>query len=591
MANNRSFTDYFIKLPRPSTNPTPVQDQHRDEAHQLAQSSTSIALEIVSPDPQLLSVSQTSLCPPTKRRKAGAYRDEHVWLTSDNYCVFCKAYYSNRPKPQGSDGTFISKPFLNFKKATGFSSKHNKLLKHEESESHRKAKAFHSAREESLRQGTVFNQLHVASDSEKEENMQRLMDYAKAVYWLTKEEIPYTTKYTSLLDLCSELDGSKRMQMWNESRANNATYRSHDIPGEFLKAIKEQLEERTLNHAREIQPIAVLADEATDLRRRTILSVCTRTLNLKGEPVETFIGLRELESTTAVTVTESILNVLEKRNINLKNVFWLSFDGASNMSGNKNGTQALMITNHTQDAVFIHCRSHALQLVCVNAAQKYAEIKRIFSCLNSLWRLLYNSPKNLRKFKALQDLLDGRDTELVRSGDTRWTSHYLCVASTLQCLEPILVTLQEIHTTGGDLSSEAGGLLLTLQTSKGIILLFALKRILQPLSTLSKQLQSPSSTLVKMDEYLSTTKYTLNELLENPKLYQDDAQQFIHSTSTALVTKNATDPATLHTAVVKPFITCLLQNIAARFSGQVMAMCSATSLFDPSADFPSKFTS
>jgi hypothetical protein len=605
MANKRSITDYFIKLQRPSTSDNCTHEQHSVQpsphlhctsssdasfttsAPAPSSPSTSIGLQIEFENPQSpsdsLSVTVSDLSPPKKKRKVGEYRDQHVWLTGDNYCLYCKTFYSNRPIPKGSDGTFINKPFTNFKKATGISSKHNKLLKHEEAGSHKKAKAFHSAKNQSLRQGTVFNQLHVASESEKEENIQRLMDYAKAVYWLTKEEIPYTTKYNSLLDLCYELDGSQRMQMWNESRPGNASYRSHDIPGEFLKAIKEHLIARTLNPGGSVSYFAVMADEATDLQRRTVLSVCVRVLNLKGEPVETFIGLRELESTEAVTVTEGILSVLEKRGISLKNVLWLSFDGANNMAGKDNGTQALMIKNHTQEAVYIHCRSHALQLVCVQAAKMYPDIKKMFSVLNSLWRLLYNSPKNLRKFKAIQDLLDGPDIELIRAGDTRWTSHYLCVASTTKCLESIIVTLQQIHADGADLSSEAGGLLLTLQTSRGITLLFALKRILQPLSVLSKQLQSPSSTLVKMDEFLSTALYTLNELIENPNLYQNDSQQFIQSTSTALINENPITPATMHSKIVKPFIMCLLQNFASRFSGQVMAMCSATSLFDPSA--------
>ena len=89
----------------------------------------------------------------------------------------------------------------------------------------------------------------------------------------------------------------------------------------------------------------------------------------------------------------------------MNNVLRLSFDGASNMAGKENGVQALMIKNHTKDAIYIHCRSHALQLVGVNAAQKYPDIRKMFSVLSSLWRLLYNSPKNLRKFKAIQDLL------------------------------------------------------------------------------------------------------------------------------------------------------------------------------------------
>jgi hypothetical protein len=201
----------------------------------------------------------------------------------------------------------------------------------------------------------------------------------------------------------------------------------------------------------------------------------------------------------------------------------------------------------------------------------------MFSILSRLWRVLYN----LRKFKAIQDFLEDPDIELVRAGSTKWTSHYNCVASTTKCLESILVTLQQIHVDGADLSSEAGGLLLTLQTLRGITVLFAIKGILQPLSVLFKQLQSPSSTLVMMEDFVKTTKCTLTELLQKPDLYQADAQQFIQTTSMALINENQIDPGVIHAKIVEPFILCLIQNLDSRFSGEVMAMCTATSLFDP----------
>jgi hypothetical protein len=53
--------------------------------------------------------------------------------------------------------------------------------------------------EDSLRHGTVFNQLDVTSDFKKKENIQRLMDYEKVVYWLTKQDIPYTRKFNSII--------------------------------------------------------------------------------------------------------------------------------------------------------------------------------------------------------------------------------------------------------------------------------------------------------------------------------------------------------------------------------------------------------
>ena len=75
-----------------------------------------------------------------------------------------------------------------------------------------------------------------------QENQDRLVDYLKVAYWLVKEEIPHTTKYDRLLDLCTELDGSGRMKQWQELRPQNATYMSHNIPCEFLVAFKEHMQ-------------------------------------------------------------------------------------------------------------------------------------------------------------------------------------------------------------------------------------------------------------------------------------------------------------------------------------------------------------
>ena len=67
---------------------------------------------------------------------------------------------------------------------------------------------------------------------------------------------------------------------------------------------------------------------------------------------------------------------------------------------------------------------------------------------------------------------------LVQPANTRWTSHYRAVRAVVKCLQSIVATLQHIHKDSGDLSSEAGGLLLTFQDRKSIVVLFAVKDIL-----------------------------------------------------------------------------------------------------------------
>ena len=86
-------------------------------------------------------------------------------------------------------------------------------------------------------------------------------------------------------------------------------------------------------------------------------------------------------------------------------------------------------------------------------------LKQLFS-LNSPWHLFSLSPKRIHTLREVQDALQGPNVSLVKAGDTRWTSHYRAVKAVVKCLKGIVTTLQHLHQDSGDLSSEAGGLLL-----------------------------------------------------------------------------------------------------------------------------------
>ena len=63
-----------------------------------------------------------------------------------------------------------------------------------------------------------------------------------------------------------------------------------------------------------------------------------------------------------------------------------------------------------------------------------------------------------------------------------------------------MYALQEVHCASGDLSSEAGGLLLTFQNPTSVLLIHALDEMLQPLHVLTLQLQSPKMSLAEVPE-------------------------------------------------------------------------------------------
>lgn len=232
------------------------------------------------------------------------------------------------------------------------------------------------------------------------------------------------------------------------------------------------------------------------------MSICCRYIE-DGKAVERFICLKRLTDTTANTITTAILDWLASADIPAMKIHWLAFDGASNMSGRINGVQA-QLKAHLPNSHYIHCPSHLLHLAAANVAAGFKPLKMLFSSFNSLWTFFHNSPKRTSKLTEVQSILDDPVLQLVRNGDTRWTSNYRSVKAIKACLRSIIFTLQDMHTSGGDLASEAGGLLLTFQNSTSILLIFALEIILQPLHTLTLSLQSSKLNLADVPSRASS---------------------------------------------------------------------------------------
>ena len=94
------------------------------------------------------------------------------------------------------------------------------------------------------------------------------------------------------------------------------------------------------------------------------------------------------------------------------------------MSGHISGVQACLKQQKCEEASYVHCRSHLLQLACVQSSEKLKPIKQLFSAMNSLWRMFSVSPKKTHALKEVKEELQEPDLTLIRAGDTRWTSQY-----------------------------------------------------------------------------------------------------------------------------------------------------------------------
>ena len=214
------------------------------------------------------------------------------------------------------------------------------------------------------------------------------------------------------------------------------------------------------------------------------------------------------------------------------------------------------------------------------ASEKLKPIKQLFSALNSLWRLFSQSPKCTHALREVQEALHDPNMSLVQAGDTRWTSHYRAIRAVVKCLQSIVITLQHLHQNSGDLSSEAGGLLLTFQDRKSIVLLFAIKDVLNPVCKLALKLQHENGALCDVPDLLATVQNRFSEITED-KEYLEDAAKFTRESGFSLLDSSKMSDHEIHTKLVVPYIKVLSETIKQRFSDLTTKMCYATSIFDP----------
>ena len=150
-------------------------------------------------------------------------------------------------------------------------------------------------------------------------------------------------------------------------------------------------------------------------------------------------------------------------------IFWLgaccqlgqAFDGASNMSGIRNGAQALFKKDEPR-ALYVHCLAHSLNL-CVQDVSKMCKLLRnTLSFIHDLVQLIKFSPKRSTLFEMLKSdvaLSTGQTLPSLRTlCPTRWTVRNTAISSVLKNYKTLMSTLDQIQEGHDEYAAKASGL-------------------------------------------------------------------------------------------------------------------------------------
>jgi hypothetical protein len=254
-----------------------------------------------------------------------------------------------------------------------------------------------------------------------------------------------------------------------------------------LKHIIEEIKNSTY--------FGMIVDSTPDITHIDQLAIVLRYVNCDGQPVERFVKFQDIYGYTAEYLTITIVEIIKKFGIDIKNCVGQSYDNASNMAGKYSGLQT-RIRTLAPLAIFLPCAAHSLNLVGVHAVENCNGAVEYFSIIQFVYNFFLSST---HRWKLLYQHLECNETLTIKSSSqTRLSANADATKALQQNYAYILSILLEIsqdNNENGNTQFDAMNILKTLKKRETAILTIVWDVILQRINITSKSLQSSTENL------------------------------------------------------------------------------------------------
>ena len=161
---------------------------------------------------------------------------------------------------------------------------------------------------------------------------------------------------------------------------------------------------------------------------------------------EEFIGLYKVPSIEASFLVFVIKDTLLRMNLTLAKARGQCYDGASNMSGIRNGV-VTQIQNEESRAIFTHCYGHSLNLAAGDTIKKYKIMKKALEMTHEITKLVKYSPRRENLFHSIKGEMAPGTPGVRTLCPTRWTVR----ADSMQSIIQNYTVLQELWEQAADI--------------------------------------------------------------------------------------------------------------------------------------------
>lgn len=308
----------------------------------------------------------------------------------------------------------------------------------------------------------------------------------------------------------------------------NATYISPDIQNQLANIIgKLVIQKDIINEILHAKYYSIMVDEVTS-HNQELMPLCIRFVDSKYCIREEFMQFSSLSRITGESIASVILSDLEQLGLDVCNIRGQGYDGASNMSSDRVGVQAL-IREKAPLAVYTHCAGHCLNLVIVHSCDLLT-VRNVIDKMKATCLFFLNSPK---RSKLLLEIVTrgiaqvSKRSPLLDLCKTRWAARHTAYQHFYQCFKFIVTAYEAIAfgqhrdvlsadfntaTWDPESKSKANSLLTGITDFDFIIVFLTIYQFLSHLAGITVKLQSSTLDILKAYKEIDDIKSYLKSL-------------------------------------------------------------------------------
>ena len=400
-----------------------------------------------------------------------------------------------------SEGAFITTGFKNWKKAK------EKFTSHEASHTH----AYAVSQLQQSKASCVAAQISRQKAQQQADARSALLKLLTSIRYLARQGLAirgHETDTGNLYQLVKlRCEDVSELQVWLQRTTN---FMSSDIQNDMLTLLGNAVVTKLADTIRrESQQFAIIVDGTQDCAGVEQQSLCVRYVDSTLEPQEVFLGLYEPPDTCGATIAKMVKDALMHIGLSVDELRAQTYDGASNMTGEYRGCQAIISSRHPL-VLWFHCGAHCANLVAQSAASSVAEVRDAIACIHELGVLYGRSSKYRAVFREVATSGEGSFTTLKPLCPTRWLCRSSALQSVIDQYEAVIESLSDTsQSSNGEIAAKANGLLDKFQQGQTLLLLNMALIIFSILEHLNRSLQSKSITVSGMIKAIGVVKTEL----------------------------------------------------------------------------------